>query len=149
MIETNRFRCLGKQIDDWSATETERVRVDNQVVFRTFKQQQNFETVCFTGRQKIEQCVGRVLSIRAALIETEIEEQVLLRESKVFEQQHVARMNVRWVRQHVVVDFQSDRLDRIGAEVDGRRRTGNLNRDVVDIAEQQFVERLQPRAIAI
>ncbi len=104
--------------------------------------------VRFTRRHEIEQRVRRTLVVRTALIEAEIEEEILFRKSKVLEQQHVSRMDVRGMRQHVVVGFQSDWFDRIGAEVDGRG-AGDLEDDVVNVAEQQLIKRLHRHPVAV
>src|SRR5689334_15382734 len=112
MVETNRLGRLGKQVDDGRAAEAERVLVDNKVLFwSAVQQKQHVEVAHFSLGKKVEQRVGHATTIGIRLIETEIEEEILFRKREVFEQQHVARMDVRRMRQHVVVRFEPNRLD--------------------------------------
>src|SRR6185503_3136095 len=112
MIETNRFSRLRKQVDDGRAAETERVLVDDKVFFQSpVEQYQHVDAARFLVSEKVEQCVCRAATIGIRLIQTEIEKEVLLGKREVFQQQHVSRMHVGWMRQHVVTLFQPNRLD--------------------------------------
>src|SRR6185503_19640894 len=84
VIQTNRFSRFFKQVDDWRASQTERLFVYHQIFARPpVEQKQNVHALRRRlWLEKIQERVGRGLPVRIDLVETQIEKEILLRKRK-------------------------------------------------------------------
>src|SRR4051812_23803323 len=146
MIQPDWFSRLGKEVNDGRTAEPEHFFADRKILRRPAIQQKH-QVNGLRRRRRVEQ-ITQLLSITAR-VKTQIEKQILLRKRKILLQQHVSRMRICRIRQDVGVQAKPDGTNGVTPEIDRLRRTRNLQRDVIEVAEQQFIERLDRNRFAV